>query len=58
MYLHFFQLGSIFTITVKNYPRTVHTVLNRNFIYKIYQHVKNFLKITTAVQNVMCGCYK
>jgi len=44
MYLHFFQLRSIFTITVKNYPRTVHTVLNRNFIYKIYKDVKHFLK--------------
>jgi len=35
MYLQFFQLHSIFTITVKDYPRTIHTVLNRNFIYKI-----------------------
>jgi len=42
--LTFFQLGSIFTITVKNYPCTVHTILNRNFIYKIYIDVKQFLK--------------
>ena len=32
--LHFFQLGCIFTITVKDNLGTVHTVLNRNFIYK------------------------
>ena len=44
IYLHFFQLRCIFTIIVKNYLRIVHIVLNRNFIYKLYQYVKNILK--------------